>query len=197
MKTICPVLLGLLLLAAPAAVQAQFAYMTNNGAITLTEYTGAGGAVVISNFVTSIGTEAFGTCTSLTSIYFNGNAPAQGDLVFYYDNYRTVYFLPGATGFFPGDTGLTNPFPGASQVPWFLPNPTILNSGVSVGAQGNAIGFTISWATNISVVVEACTNLGNAVWTPLQTNALTNGSVYFSDPQWTNFPSRYYRIRSP
>ena len=59
MKIKLPILLGLLLLAAPAAVQAQFDYATNNGAITLTEYTNAGGAVVISNFVTSIGDYAF------------------------------------------------------------------------------------------------------------------------------------------
>ena len=59
MKTTWNCLLVLLLLAAPAAVQAQFTYTTNNGAITLTGYTGSGGAVVISNFVTSIGSDAF------------------------------------------------------------------------------------------------------------------------------------------
>jgi hypothetical protein len=32
---------------------------------------------------------------------------------------------------------------------------------------------------------------------PLQTCKLTNGSIYFSDPQWTNYPGRFYRIRSP
>jgi len=46
-------------------------------------------------------------------------------------------------------------------------------------------------------VVEASTNLGNPVWTPLQTNALTNGSFYFSEALQTNLPGRYYRIRSP
>jgi hypothetical protein len=63
--------------------------------------------------------------------------------------------------------------------------------------QSNSFGFTISWATNISVVVEASTDLANPVWTPLQTNTLTNGSFSFSDPQWTNYPGRYYRISSP
>ena len=29
------------------------------------------------------------------------------------------------------------------------------------------------------------------------TNTLTAGSSYFSDPQWTNHPSRFYRLRSP
>jgi len=61
--------------------------------------------------------------------------------------------------------------------------------------QTNRFGFTISWATNISVVVEACTNLAD--WQPVQTNTLTGGTSYFSDPQWTNYPRRYYRLRSP
>lgn len=37
----------LLLLTLPAPVQAQFTFTTNNGAITITGYTGPGGAVVI------------------------------------------------------------------------------------------------------------------------------------------------------
>jgi hypothetical protein len=63
--------------------------------------------------------------------------------------------------------------------------------------QTNRIGFIISWATNISVVVEACTDLANPVWIPVSTNTLTGGSSYFSDPQWTNHPTRFYRLRAP
>ncbi|MGD0815044.1 MAG: hypothetical protein ABSA83_15675 [Verrucomicrobiota bacterium] len=63
--------------------------------------------------------------------------------------------------------------------------------------QSNAFGFTISWATNIAVVVEVSTNLANPVWTPLQTNILTNGSFFFSEPLQTNSPGRFYRITSP
>jgi len=37
----------------------------------------------------------------------------------------------------------------------------------------------------------------NARWTPLQSCAITNGLIYFSDAQWTNYPARFYRIRSP
>jgi hypothetical protein len=51
--------------------------------------------------------------------------------------------------------------------------------------------------TNIPIVVEACTNLVNPVWTPLQTFTLTNGKFRFSDPQWTNYLGRFYRIRAP
>jgi hypothetical protein len=46
-------------------------------------------------------------------------------------------------------------------------------------------------------MVEACTNFTNPVWQPVQTNTLTGGSSYFSDPQWTNYPARFYRFRSP
>ena len=58
-------------------------------------------------------------------------------------------------------------------------------------------GFNVTGTPNIPVVVEACTNLANPVWTPLQSMTLTNGSVYFSDPNWTNYPARYYGIGFP
>ena len=50
--------------------------------------------------------------------------------------------------------------------------------------------------TNASVVVEAATNLANPVWIPVSTNTLTSGTNYFSDPQWTNYPERFYRAAS-
>ena len=58
-------------------------------------------------------------------------------------------------------------------------------------------GFIIAGSNNVVIVVEACTNLTNPVWSPLQTNTLTGGSAYFSDSQWTNQPARFYRLRSP
>jgi hypothetical protein len=45
--------------------------------------------------------------------------------------------------------------------------------------------------------LEACTNLAEAVWTPLQTNTLAGGSIFFNDPDWTNHPARFYRISPP
>jgi len=44
--------------------------------------------------------------------------------------------------------------------------------------------------------VEGAANLANPGWLPLQTNALNNGFLSFSDPAWTNYPARFYRIRS-
>jgi hypothetical protein len=78
---------------------------------------------------------------------------------------------------------------------WVLSNPLILDGSLEVNT--NRVGFIISWATNLSVVVEACTDLVNPSWSPVGTNTLTDGWSQFTDPQWTNHASRFYRIRSP
>jgi hypothetical protein len=51
--------------------------------------------------------------------------------------------------------------------------------------------------TGLTVVVEPCTNLHNPVWSPVATNTLAGDSSYFSDPQSSNYPARFYRLRSP
>jgi hypothetical protein len=83
---------------------------------------------------------------------------------------------------------------GVATVLW---NPLIQTAGAKFGVQSNQFGFNITGTNNFKVVVETCTNLANPVWTPLQTVTLTNGSVYFSDPQWTNYPTRYYGLGLP
>jgi len=67
----------------------------------------------------------------------------------------------------------------------------------SFGVQAHQFGFTITGTSGLIIVVEACTNLVNPVWSALGTTILTSGSSYFGDPQWTNHPNRYYRLRSP
>jgi hypothetical protein len=71
----------------------------------------------------------------------------------------------------------------------------VQTSDTSFGARTNQFGFTISWASGMTVVVEACTNSANPIWVPVGTNTLTGGSAYFSDPQWASYPSRFYRLR--
>ena len=145
--------------------------------------------VTIPGSVTSIAASAFGFCDGLTGVFFQGNAPSLGSNVFENAQNVTVYYLPGTTGW-----GTT--FGGRPTAPWVFPNPLIL-TGPSFGVQSNQFGFIISWATNTSVVVEASTDLASASWAPLRTCTLTNGSAYFSDPQWANYPARFYRVRSP
>jgi hypothetical protein len=147
--------------------------------------------VTIPNSVSNIGNRAFEGCTNLNGICFQGNAPNLDNTnVFHNDNNATVYYLPGTTGW---DTT----FGGLPTALWSLPYPLILNFEPNFGVRTNQFGFIISWATNLSVVVDACTNLTNTGWSPVQTNTLTGGWCYFSDSQWTNYPGRFYRLRSP
>jgi hypothetical protein len=147
-------------------------------------------SITIPSSVTNIGSSAFTRC-GLKGVYFQGNAPSPTNnvSVFAGDN-TTVYYLPGSTGW-------SSTFDGRPTALWFLPNPVILNNGSSFGVQSNGFGFMVSWATNMPVVLEASTNLSNPNWTPIATNTLSGGTSYFSDLQWTNYPGRYYRIRSP
>lgn len=274
----------LLLLTQPAVAQAQFNHTTNNGAITITGYTGAGGAVAIPatindlpvtgigvsafldldnltsvtipdsvtsigdyafafcaslasiaipnsitdiregtfsrcaslgsvsipNSVTNIGDDAFSycasltnltipdrvtnigerafyLCTNLTGVYFQGNAPSIGPEVFALADNATVYYLPGTTGW-----GTT--FAGRPAVLW---NPLAATSDASFGVRTNRFGFTITGASNLVIVVEAATNMAAPAWVAVGTNTLADGSSYFADPQWTNYPARFYRLRSP
>jgi len=121
----------------------------------------------------------------LKAIFFNGNAPGfLGSYIFYYSPV-TVYYLPGTTGW-------DATFAGRPTVLW---NPQAQTNDGSFGVQTNQFGFNITASSNLVIVVEASTNLIN--WQPVQTNTLTTGSAYFSDPQWTNYPGRFYRLRSP
>jgi hypothetical protein len=60
-------------------------------------------SITIPNSITSIGDWAFGGCTSLASLYFNGNAPSLSGASVFSGVPGTIYYLQGATGW-------TNPF---------------------------------------------------------------------------------------
>jgi len=143
-------------------------------------------SITIPASVNDIESLAFDSCTSLTSAYFEGNAPADGAGTFNNDP-TTVYYLPGTTGW-----GAT--YGNVLTQPWFQPQPQVLTFEPSFGIQNNQFGFTISWATNASVIIQACTNLSNPLWLPVATNTLASGTNFFTDPSWSNYPSRYYRI---
>src|SRR5277367_1448382 len=76
-----------LLLTLPAVARAQFNFKTNNGTITITGYTGGGGAVVIPGKisgmpVTSIGDWAFWGCTNLADLTIPNTVSKIGDDAF-------------------------------------------------------------------------------------------------------------------
>ena len=146
-------------------------------------------SVTIPGSVTDIGTDAFADCTGLRWAYFEGNAPSHDSTAFQSDH-GIVYYLPGTGGW--GST-----YGGLQTALWPLSYALILTGGPGFGVQTNGFGFTVSWSTNLPVVVEASTTLANPVWTPVATNTLTGGSCYFTDPQWRHFPARFYRITSP
>ena len=75
--------------------------------------------------------------------------------------------------------------------------PQVRTTDASFGVRQNRFGFNITGTPDIPLVVEATTNLAAQSWVPLQSCTLTNGLIYFNDAQWTNYPSRLYRIRSP
>lgn len=155
--------------------------------------------VVIGKGLTYLGLGAFSLCSNLLSVYFKGDAPELGfTVVGYVDIFgaetpsaymdpTTVYYLPGTTGWGPTVAGR----------PALLWNPQIQTSDASFGVRRNGFGFNITGTSNIPVVIEACTNLGAGSCVPLQNCTLTNGLIYFADAQWTNYPTRIYRIRSP
>ena len=143
--------------------------------------------VTLPDSLTTISPSAFDDCDGLTSLYFRGDAPGLDPTAFYYVSNTIVYYLPGTTGW-------TMPFGGFPTTLWL---PQAQASGSSFGVIANQFGFNINWASGQTVVVEASTNLSLTDWQPVQTNILATDSVYFCDPQWANYPGRFYRLSSP
>jgi hypothetical protein len=100
-----PVLLGSLLLAASAQVQAQFTYTTNADGMsaTITGYSGLGGDVTIPTninglTVTTVGSNAFFACDSLTNVTIPGSVTNLDSLAFYFcTNLSSVTISNGVT----------------------------------------------------------------------------------------------------
>src|SRR5258706_451654 len=131
-RTTCATrLLLLLLLTLPAVVQAQFNYTTNNGAITITGYTGPGDAVVIPDTINGlpvnrIGDYAFSANTNLTSITIPNSVTSIGNQAFYYCTNLTTVTIPNS---------VTNIGVSAFESCISLTNVTIPASVTSIGGQ--------------------------------------------------------------
>src|SRR4051794_8892204 len=92
-------LLALVFLSTPGVATAQFTYTTNDGAITITGYTGPGGAVVIpatiNNWpVIAIGDNAFASKTGLTSVTIPGSVNSIGYAAFEFCTSLTNVTIP-------------------------------------------------------------------------------------------------------
>jgi hypothetical protein len=154
--------------------------------------------------------------------FANGSTLSKLDMTVNGSDYSYLNTLPtGGWSTFTGDSTLTVPLqPGKTNVirltggnggvnPDYLkvtplpPNPwnAQIASDAGLGVRTNRFGFNVM-GDNWACVVETCTNLANPVWTPVVTNLIVGGVTnpsesYFSDPQWTNSPGRYYRLRTP
>jgi BspA type Leucine rich repeat region (6 copies) len=184
----------------PALAAGSYTVPGSVSTIASDAFFGASGVsnVIMPGSVSSIGNDAFAYCFALSSVYFSGNAPNVGSAAFYETGFGsgiTVYYLPGTTGW-TAFSGALGPSLAASMF-WYLPNPEIISFGSSFGVQNSQFGFIISWATNSTLVVDACTNLTNPAWLPISTNfvAATNGTANFADPQWSSFSTRFYRLQ--
>jgi hypothetical protein len=147
-------------------------------------------SITIPKGVSSIQSWAFNNCSVLSTIYFMGDAPGNGSdtSIFQGTSYNAmVYYMLGTTGWASSFGGL----------PTKLWNPAVQINSATFGVRANRFGFTITGTSGLVILVEASTNLSNPDWQPVQTNTLITGTAYFSDPQWTNYPNRFYRLRSP
>jgi hypothetical protein len=128
----------------------------------------------------------------LNALYTGGWSAFSGD------SYLTIPLQPGPTNVIrlTGGNGGVNvdylTFTPLPPGPW---NAQVQNDA-QFGVQTNQFGFDVI-GDNWTFVVEACTNLANPVWIPVTTNITTGGQAYVADPNWTNYPGRFYRLRSP
>lgn len=150
--------------------------------------------IIIPASVTHIGVTAFSECANLSSVLFEGNAPIIGDgspnnseSLFWGSPNVVCFYLPETTGW-----GAT-----FGERPTVLWHAQVDTNESDFSIHTNGFNFSITGPTNLPIVVEASASLGDPMWVSLQNALLTNGSFFFRDDQWTNYPTRFYRVRAP
>ena len=144
-------------------------------------------SVTLPASIACIEDHAFAGCDSLTSVFFDGDAPLTGLGVFPDASPATAYFMPGTAGW-----GAS--FAGLNAVAW---NPRVIRL-MDLNAASGGFGFTIVGNAGLPILVETCADLVAGVWSPAWIMALdASGSFDFSDPNALGLPSRFYRLRRP
>jgi hypothetical protein len=73
--------------------------------------------------------------------------------------------------------------------------PVIVSSWPSFGFIGGQFGLNLAGPAGRVVMIDASTNM--KTWLPLWTNTIGGGALYFSDPQSSTYPNRFYRAHTP
>jgi uncharacterized delta-60 repeat protein len=71
--------------------------------------------------------------------------------------------------------------------------PKIIANDSAFGVHSNQFSFDIAAIPDQIIIIQASTDLQN--WTPLATNTLYSNPFHFTDPAYSQFPSRFYRAR--
>lgn len=156
---------ALLTLVLPEIGQAQFRYTTNNGAITITQFTGSGDFVAIPSStngytITGIATKAFYS-SSLTNVIIPASITNIGNAAFSFCSSLTSFEVDGANPSYSSPNGILFDklqttlveFPVALA---FLGNYSISNNVLGIGDYA-FFGSQLSGVT----IPESVTNIGN------------------------------------
>jgi hypothetical protein len=178
-------LLVTLLLALPAAVQAQYNYTANNGAITINQYTGPGGDVTIPDTisglpVTTIGSAAFYQIQSLTSVTFGTNVTTIADNAIFQCSGLVSVTIPGSVtniglGPIVDCQSLTTISVSAANLYYTNVNQLLFNK-----AQTSLIEFP-GGVSGSYILPQAVTNVGEAfIGNTLTSISVTTGNTIYS-----------------
>ena len=64
-----------------------------------------------------------------------------------------------------------------------------------LGILTNRFGFTVKGVPYQPISILASTNLAGTNWTVVRNTVLGSTPFYFSDPSWTGYQRRFYRVR--